>query len=569
MLLGPAGVGKTAIVEGLAQRIVAGRVPAPLLGARIIEVPLAALTAGTQYRGQLEERVTQLVAEASQPGLILFFDEIHLLAAAGRTEGGIGAGEILKPALSRGDIAVIGATTPEDYRTTIALDEALARRFTTVTVNELDRAATRPILMSVRDALAKSRGRHRVGRRARRPARLRRPLHRQPAVPGQGHRPARSRPSPTRSWWAPRPWIATTPSRRPSCGPRARRRRRRSSGSGATSSAWPGTASSARSWGATGSSTRSSRSSCARRSATRSCSGPAGSGKTAIVEGLALRIAAGAVPEPLRDVRIFDVPLLSLAAGITAEPPLLGDLLVEVSHPSVVVFFDEIHLLASPTVRDLAESLKPPLARGEIACIGATTAEEYQANLESETALARRFTEIDIEPMDQAAVRAVLVAVRDNLAKLRGIPVTDEALDELVALADQYLPNRAFPDKGVDLIEQSVAYALTHGQTTVDVAVGPGRGRGAHRHAARSDRPRSRRWRPSCTTGPCSSRRPPTRSWAGWASRCAASTRGPSGRTPWCSCATAPRPAPARWPRRSPGSSWAARRPSSTSTCRA
>ena len=126
VLLGPAGVGKTAIVEGLAQRIVAGRVPAPLLGARLIEVPLAALTAGTQYRGQLEERVTQLVSEASQPGLILFFDEIHLLAATGRTEGGIGAGEILKPALSRGDIAVIGATTPEDYRTTIALDEALA-----------------------------------------------------------------------------------------------------------------------------------------------------------------------------------------------------------------------------------------------------------------------------------------------------------------------------------------------------------------------------------------------------------------------------------------------------------
>ena len=110
------------------------------------------------------------------------------------------------------------------------------------------------------------------------------------------------------------------------------------------------------------------------------------------------------------------------------------------------------------------ESLKPPLARGEIACIGATTAEEYQADLESETALARRFTEIDIEPMDQAAVRAVLVAVRDHLAKLRGITVTDDALYELVALADQYLPNRAFPDKGVDLIEQSVAYALTHGQ---------------------------------------------------------------------------------------------------------
>jgi ATP-dependent Clp protease ATP-binding subunit ClpA len=138
--------------------------------------------------------------------------------------------------------------------------------------------------------------------------------------------------------------------------------------------------------------------------------GPAGSGKTAIVEGLALRIAARAVPEQLREIRLFDVPLLSLAAAIEAEPKLLGDLLVEVRHPSVVVFFDEIHQLTASSVRDLGESLKPALARGEIACIGATTAEEYQARLEPETALARRFTEIPVEPMDEAAVRSVLVA---------------------------------------------------------------------------------------------------------------------------------------------------------------
>ena len=158
VLLGPAGVGKTAIVEGLAQRIVARRVPAPLLGVRIVEVPIAAITAGTQYRGQLEERVSQLVSEASQPGIILFLDEIHVLAGAGRTDGGAGADEALKPALSRGDIAVIGATTPEDYRATIAKDPSLARRFTTVVVPELDRTASRPILVSVRDALARSRG---------------------------------------------------------------------------------------------------------------------------------------------------------------------------------------------------------------------------------------------------------------------------------------------------------------------------------------------------------------------------------------------------------------------------
>ena len=117
--------------------------------------------------------------------------------------------------------------------------------------------------------------------------------------------------------------------------------------------------------------------------------------------------------------------------------------------------------------------------------------------------------------------------MRDNLAKLRGVTVTDDALDELIALADQFLPNRSFPDKGVDLIEQSVAYALTHGQTTVDVAARPGRRRGAHRHAARSDAPPSRRWRPSCDDRallePAAAGRAARR---GSASRCAASTRG-------------------------------------------
>jgi ATP-dependent Clp protease ATP-binding subunit ClpC len=469
VLLGPAGVGKTAIVEGLAQRIVAGRVPTPLLNARIIEVPLASLTAGTQYRGQLEERIAELVTEASQPGIILFFDEIHLLAGAGRTEGGMGADQALKPALSRGDIAVIGATTPEEFRKTIALDEALARRFTTVDVPELDRAASRPILMSVRDALAGSRAvvasdealdvllefADRAIANGRFPDKAidlleqaiahaivsgRTEVNRDDAVATTAMWATRASSTPTLARFG-RDLVGLA--RDGKLGPIVGRDRELNAIVEVL---------------------------LRRTKRNPLLLGAAGTGKTAIVEGLALRIAAGSVPEQLRDIRIFDVPLLSLASGITAEPPLLGDLLVEVRHPSVVVFFDEIHLLASPTVRDLAESLKPALARGEIACIGATTAEEYQAHLESETALARRFTEIPVEPMDPSAVHAVLVAVRDRLAKLRGIAVTDEALSELVALATQFLPNRAFPDKGVDLIEQSVAYALTHGRTTVDIA---------------------------------------------------------------------------------------------------
>src|SRR4029078_12458890 len=90
VLLVPAGAGKTAMVEGLAQRIIAGTVPPPLIGSRVIEVPLGSLVAGTESRGQLEQRVQQLVEEASRPGVILFIDEVHLLEKAGSSEGGVG-----------------------------------------------------------------------------------------------------------------------------------------------------------------------------------------------------------------------------------------------------------------------------------------------------------------------------------------------------------------------------------------------------------------------------------------------------------------------------------------------
>ena len=137
----------------------------------------------------------------------------------------------------------------------------------------------------------------------------------------------------------------------------------------------------------------------------------------------------------------------------------------------MIVFFDEIHQLASPSARILAESLKPALARGEIACIGATTGEEYQAYIEPEAALARRFSPIQIEPMDDAAVRNVLRTVRDSLARKRDVKVSDDALAELVDLADAYMPGRSFPDKGVDLVEQAVVYALVRGAKAVDTAM--------------------------------------------------------------------------------------------------
>lgn len=153
VLVGPAGVGKTAIAEGLARLIAAGRVPDELKNTRLVELPTAGLVAGTTYRGQFEERLLGLVDEVKQAGdVILFIDEIHTILRAGAVEGGaLDAGNILKPALARGDLRVIGATTTDEYRQYIAQDAALERRFQPVWVPEPSPEEALEILRGVKE----------------------------------------------------------------------------------------------------------------------------------------------------------------------------------------------------------------------------------------------------------------------------------------------------------------------------------------------------------------------------------------------------------------------------------
>ena len=135
-LIGEPGVGKTAIVEGLAQRITSGDTPEPLLGRRVLQLDVGSLVAGTMYRGQFEERLKRVIEEVKISNAILFIDEVHMLVGAGSAGSSVDAANILKPALSRGHIQVIGATTLNEYRKHIESDAALERRFQPVTVDE-------------------------------------------------------------------------------------------------------------------------------------------------------------------------------------------------------------------------------------------------------------------------------------------------------------------------------------------------------------------------------------------------------------------------------------------------
>src|SRR5699024_1457374 len=146
-LVGEPGVGKTALAEGLAQRIAEGRVPRALKGRRLLSLDMASLVAGTKYRGDFEERFKNLLEElVRDSSAILFVDEFHTIVGAGAAEGAIDAANILKPVLARGELQLIGATTNQEFRTHIQKDPALERRFGRVQIDEPTHEPARGIL---------------------------------------------------------------------------------------------------------------------------------------------------------------------------------------------------------------------------------------------------------------------------------------------------------------------------------------------------------------------------------------------------------------------------------------
>ncbi len=156
LLIGPAGVGKSAIVEELARRIKNGNVPSKLKDKKIVSLEMSALIAGTKYRGEFEEKLNKVIKEIeNNPEIILFIDEIHTMASAGGAEGAINASDILKPYLARGKVKIIGATTTNEYNKYIAKDRALARRFEIIKINEPSKEETEYILSRIKPSFEK------------------------------------------------------------------------------------------------------------------------------------------------------------------------------------------------------------------------------------------------------------------------------------------------------------------------------------------------------------------------------------------------------------------------------
>jgi ATP-dependent Clp protease ATP-binding subunit ClpC len=202
--------------------------------------------------------------------------------------------------------------------------------------------------------------------------------------------------------------------------------------------------------------------------------GPAGVGKTAIVEGLAQRVVRGEVPEALRGARVVAVQPSTLVAGAHMVGELqkrVEALLSEARQDGIILFIDEVHAIVgaggAPGTSDVASLFKPALARGDLACVAATTDDEYRRFIEPDGALERRFQPIRVQELTAEQTMSVLTTLRDELAHRRGVQVPDEVLHWLVDFAQQFLRNRHFPDKAVDLLEQCVAHAITQGERAV------------------------------------------------------------------------------------------------------
>src|SRR5512146_2070437 len=206
--------------------------------------------------------------------------------------------------------------------------------------------------------------------------------------------------------------------------------------------------------------------------------GKAGVGKTAIVEGLAQRIAAGDVPPALKDARIVALDHVALLAGTSFRGQYEERIrrLVETlaADPDLILFVDELHNLigqgtAVGAAMDAANMLKPALVRGDIRVVGATTGEEYDKWIRNDPALERRFQPVQVTELDAIQTWEVLVARRPRLERHHAVAITDDALKAAIVLTDQFVPERARPDKAIDVLDEACAHAQATAKVSPDL----------------------------------------------------------------------------------------------------
>ena len=222
--------------------------------------------------------------------------------------------------------------------------------------------------------------------------------------------------------------------------------------------------------------------------------GEPGVGKTAIAEGLALRIAAGTVPETLRGKRLLSLDLTSMVAGTKYRGEFedrVNLVLGEVRRAgNVILFLDELHNIvgagSAEGAIDAANILKPSLSRGEIQVVGATTVEEYRKYIEKDSALERRFQPVRINEPDGEQTMAILRGLRRSYEQFHGVMISEEAMEAAVELAHRYLPDRFFPDKAIDLIDEGAARVRTESQVPVGLRALAGRAEQAARAKAQA-----------------------------------------------------------------------------------
>jgi ATP-dependent Clp protease ATP-binding subunit ClpA len=474
VFVGPAGVGKTAIAEKISLDCVTDA-NHPLNGKTIVQLDLAAMIAGTRYRGMFEERLKGVIDEATErKDIVLFIDELHTIMGAGAGQDSpMDASNILKPALARGDIQVLGSTTQDEYEKHILKDPAMARRFAPITIDETSQEVTVQILGVIKESFENHHG-------IVIPEALLKEIV-EKADKGQPER------------YFPDKAIDLLDEAASSARIEGAEELKAEHVNKALSFMQKGAESLTRygrdltrlaEEGKLGPFTgRADETRSLERTLLRAGKnnpvmvGAGGVGKTAIVEKLAVDML-----EPdhhLHGKKLIELSMTELLSGTGGrgefEERMKQVLNAAKRDPNVVLFIDEIHTLmgagGNGGALDAANMLKPALARGELTLVGATTLDEYRNYIAKDPALERRFDPIFVDELNKEEALEVIKAVSSKFERHHEVKMPEELMPMLIDAADKALPSRKRPDKAIDVLDLACSEAAMRGLPEVTVEI--------------------------------------------------------------------------------------------------